>query len=207
MNRFQAIVALIVLVNLGVQTLRHAYVLLLEPRGSVLDKYEPGKESVTAAKSLEELVALYETTRQKTAEIKKLNPMQKNESSYEYEDRLREQDESFRAEATIEAAIQEWESHHRDLYELHFFFLSGAMLSLIGAVFYMRIQRWAGLCLCILGALEMNWATTPSYRIFGSPVEFDRLLTFKLVYSVVALLLVAAGWVIASRTQARGCSS
>lgn len=204
MRRFQAILGLLALTALGAQTLRHAYVLLVEPRGSVLDKYEPGKEDVMSAKSLDELLGLYESARQKIAAAKARNPIRPDESAYNYEDRLGESEEAFRAENVIESAIREWESHHGALYELHFFFLAGAAVAVLGALVYLRMQTWAGTCLCILGTLEMIWATSPSFAVFGSPPEFDRLLTFKLVYSIVALLLVLIGWRIASRSETRG---
>src|SRR6476660_5155674 len=53
-----AIVALLVLVS---QTVRHAYVLWLEPRNSVLDKYDrPLKDEISAATSLDQLLSRYD---------------------------------------------------------------------------------------------------------------------------------------------------
>jgi hypothetical protein len=58
LKRTLAILACLLLV---VQTARHAYVLWLEPRHSVLDQYDqPLKADITAAASLDELQRRYE---------------------------------------------------------------------------------------------------------------------------------------------------
>lgn len=56
-----AILAFVVLVS---QTVRHAYLLWLEPRASVLDKYDqPLKNDIANAGSLDELVRRYDPVR------------------------------------------------------------------------------------------------------------------------------------------------
>jgi hypothetical protein len=61
LHRTLAIVASLFLV---VQTVRHAYVLWLEPRASVLDRFDrPLKDEIAAAGTVNELVQRYEPVR------------------------------------------------------------------------------------------------------------------------------------------------
>ena len=53
--------AILAFVALVVQTVRHAYMLWFEPRGSVLDKYDqPVKSEIGTAASLDELLRRYD---------------------------------------------------------------------------------------------------------------------------------------------------
>jgi hypothetical protein len=56
--------AIIAFLALASQTVRHAYMLWLEPRKSVLDKYDqPRKEEIAAVASLDELLRRYDPIR------------------------------------------------------------------------------------------------------------------------------------------------
>ena len=209
MRTFQAIVGLLAMIALSAQTLRHAYVLYVEPRGSVLDQYEPTKIDIAGTTSLDELIKLYDEAYEKVKEANKEMEAQKAASSANdvkfspsnpYDHGYRD-NEPYKSETRIKAAIEEWESHNSQLHELHFFWAVGVIVSAIGAGIYLRVQRWAGLCICILGFLEMMWATYPAFAVGGSPVEFNRLLLFKLIYSTLSVLILVVGWVIASRCQ------
>ncbi len=148
MRQFQAIIGLLALVTIGAQTLRHAYVLLIEPRESVLDKYEPAKQDIAETQSLEELITLYEAAQKTAEEFRKNNLKQPDEEPWEYESRLRAEEPAFQSTELLEDAISEWESHNQQLYELHFFWLAGVVVLIIGTVIYLRVQRWAGI-LCM----------------------------------------------------------
>jgi hypothetical protein len=200
MRRFQAIIGLWALLVLGTQTLRHGYILCVEPRESVLDKYESTKQTIAETDSLDELLVLYEAARQKVLEAEKADPPPKREDRYDY-DYSRLKKEPFKSEGELEDAILEWESHNRQLHEVHFYWISGVVLAMVGAGVYLKIQQWAGIAICSLATLEMIWATSPSFRTFGSPAEFDRLLAFKLIYSACSVAILLVGWVIASRVN------
>ncbi len=61
--------AIVAFVSLLVQTVRHAYMLWFEPRGSVLDKYDqPVKSEIASAVSLDELLRRYDPVRKQVDE-------------------------------------------------------------------------------------------------------------------------------------------
>jgi hypothetical protein len=45
----------------------------------------------------------------------------------------------------------------------------------------------------------MFYTTCPSLASFGFPLEFERLLVLKLIYSAITLALVLIGWWMALR--------
>lgn len=161
MKIFQAIIALLAVAFLGAQTLRHIYVLFVESNVSVLDKYDPSRDKIDAAKSLDELAQLYETTRKETLVHKAATPRIPEESVHNYEWRL-DENESFKSLHLIRQAIEEYELHQRQLAELHFFAIAGGLVLLVGAVVYYRVEKWAGTSICLLGLIELDWATSPS---------------------------------------------
>lgn len=205
MKIFQAIIALLAVAFLGAQTLRHIYVLFVESNVSVLDKYDPSRDKIDAAKSLDELVELYETTRKETLVHKAATPRIPEESVHNYEWRLDEH-ESFKSLHLIRQAIEEYELHQRQLAELHFFAIAGGLVLLVGAVVYYRVEKWAGTSICLLGLIELDWATSPAFSFFNSLPEFDRLVAFKLFYSILSLLLLGIGWYLALRHHAASVS-
>jgi len=201
MKTFHAIIGLLALVVVGVQTMRHAYVLYIEPRDSVLDQFDTVKHDIDSTESMDELLKLYADAHRKVKEADKAleESERKREDGYDY---ARLQREPYRSEERIRYAIQERERHQAELLELHFFWVMGAILSVVGAVVYLRVQRWAGLSVCILACLEMIWATCPAYVTFGWDLEFERLLSLKLVYSLLTLAIVLVGWIVASKKLA-----
>lgn len=77
------------------------------------------------------------------------------------------------------------------MFELRYFWFSGLAFLIIGLFCYERGSPWLGLTLLIAGFSEMLWATSPSFR--GSPqTEFDRLLTNKIIFSSISLVLLLA---------------
>lgn len=197
MRVFQAILGLLALTIIGTQTLRHVYVRWIEPTGSVLLQFEPTKQSIIKAESLEELVKLYEPAHNKVKEMDAKIAAEKDEEIRNSFDR--QSDELRTVEWQLKDAITEWETHTRELADLHFFWWSGFVVSIIGAVFYLRGSRWFGICVCFFGFSEIIWATSPSLQAFGNTVEFEQLLTFKVVYSAVSLVMPLVGWRIVQR--------
>ncbi len=123
-------------------------------------------------------------------EYEKNNP-EENQAPYDTE---RWQKEPYKSEWPLKQAIQTWEDHSRQIIELQFFWWCGFLCAIVGGVCYLRIHRWFELSLLLLGFLEMLWATCPAFRIFGNEVEFERLLIWKIVYSVATMALVLGAW-------------
>jgi len=181
-----AIVALLVLVS---QTVRHAYVLWLEPRNSVLDKYDrPLKDEISAATSLDQLLSRYDQAHA-AAEAARKEAAKNGEPNPEYK---LTQTEPFKSERALHEAITQWEARSKEIHALRFYWLVGVALSALGMLIYILRRRWLGLTFLIAGFTEIIYWTSPTF-LGISTREFDRLLGYKLAFSVVslALLLVA----------------
>jgi hypothetical protein len=190
MKTLQVIFGMLALLIVGAQTFRHIYVLWIEPRGSVLDQFDSTGKDIAESKSLDELVALYEAAWQK---VKEADAAHASDTSSESYFRRREQ-EPYTSAEKLRQAIEEWESHKRQLCELHFFWWAGFLTVILGVLAYYRATQWLGISGLLLGYLEMIWATSPSFSSLGYPIEFERLLTYKVIYSAVTLGLVLIAW-------------
>jgi hypothetical protein len=178
-----AIVALLVLVS---QTVRHAYILWLEPRNSVLDKYErPLKDEISAATSLDQLLSRYDQAHA-AADAARKQAAKNGESDPEYK---LAQVEPFKSERELHEAITQWEARSKEIHALKFYWLVGIALSAFGMLIYFLRRRWLGLTLLIAGFSEIIYWTSPTF-LGISTREFDRLLGYKLAYSVVSLALL-----------------
>jgi hypothetical protein len=177
--------AILAFVALVVQTVRHAYMLWFEPRGSVLDQYDqPAKSEIGSAASLDELLRQYDPVR------KQVDELSKTSSTPAYE---QTQKEPFKTEQALRLAISEWEERSKEIRAIRFYCLVAAVLFVLGLFAYKKINRWLGLTLLIAAFSEFIYWTSPTF--IGATREFDRLLVNKLVLSIVALaLLVGAIW-------------
>ena len=179
--RTLAIVASFFLV---VQTIRHAYVLWLEPRTSVLDGFDrPLKDEIAAARSLDVLMKRYEPVRREVDRVKAERRAADPKAEFNGEE------EPFKSEAALREAITGWEQRAKELHSLWFYWLIGAAIATIGVAVFRRVNRWVGVSLLIIGFSEIIYWTTPSF--FGGGVqEFDRLVATKLALSVVSLAML-----------------
>jgi hypothetical protein len=204
MKTFRGILGLLCLVIVGAQTARHVYVQWVEPRTSVLDKYDTTRQQIHEAKSLDELNSLYAAALEK---VKAAGDAEAGEEdSYEREYRLRNQ-EPYKTEIELKRAIQTWEEHHREVAEVHFFWWVGLAAFILAWLAYVRGHVWFGLSLFVAAFLEMIWATAPALRMFGWQLEFDRLLTWKTTYSSLTLVLTLIAWITVERRENREATS
>lgn len=191
MRTFQ-IILLIVSFNLvTTQFLRHAYVKWFEPGTSTLEKYSDETEKgISAARTLEELDALYAKAHQ---QVKEAERTAGDRPRNEFE---KKEKEPYKSEQELKQAIQTWESHEKEIHRLHFFWLAGAGCFFLGLGCYAFVNRWIGLATVIVGIGEMIWWTSPSFRVLGAQAEFDRLLTHKLLFTAMTWALVIGAWVL-----------
>jgi hypothetical protein len=189
MNALQKTLAIVAFLALSSQTVRHAYRLWLEPRGSVLDKYDqPLKGQIENAGSLEELLSRYDKVH-KEAEIKgqELAKLDKKDRNY----RSELQTEPFKSELTLREAITDWEKKSAEIRELRVYWFVGLGFFVLGLLTYRKFSRWFGLALLIVGFSEFIYWTSPT--LFGPGTrEYDRLLVNKLVFSTLSLFLLLA---------------
>ena len=187
MKALQRTLAILACLFLVVQTVRHAYVLWLEPRNSVLDKYDqPLRDEIAAARSVDELVARYDPIRKEVDRIKAGQRAVDPTATFQ-EDK---DTEPFRSEASLREAIQSWEERAKEIQSLRFYWFIGVVLTVLGAASYLRVNPWVGMTLLIAGFSEIIYWTSPTFLDWVTK-EFDRLLVNKLVLSVVSLALLA----------------
>jgi hypothetical protein len=179
MGVLQTTLFIIALLTLLAQTVRHVYVKWVEPTRSVLDKYEsPAQGEIKKASSLGDLVKQYDEARKKIPE---------DENPAEYSATISRQ----KAEAeTLRGAIQAWEDKTKQISELRFFWGCGLVLLLLGLLLYKQQYLWLGLTVIITGISEMIWWTSPSFRWGGGSIEFDKLLTNKIAFSLASIILL-----------------
>ena len=186
MKALQRTLAILASLFLGVQTVRHAYVLWLEPRTSLLDRYDqPLKDEIASAGSVDELVRRYEPARQEVDRIKA--ERRATDPKAQFQGDL--ESEPFRSEQSLRAAITSWEERAKELHALRFYWFVGFLLALAGAVCHLRVNRWCGVTLLIVGFSEIIYWTTPTF-LGTATREFDRLLVNKFALSLVSLFLL-----------------
>jgi hypothetical protein len=61
---------------------------------------------------------------------------------------------------------------------------------LLGLLLYKQQYLWLGLTVIITGISEMIWWTSPSFRWGGGSIEFDKLLTNKIAFSLTSIILL-----------------
>ncbi len=187
LKALQRTLAILASLFLVVQTIRHAYILWLEPRNSVLDSYEqPLKDQIASAQSVDELVARYDPVRKEVDRIKAARRAADPNVSF---DDLQDT-EPFKSEATLREAIQSWEERAMEIHSLRFYWLAGLVLVVLGAASYLRINSWVGMTLLIAGFCEFIYWTSPTF-LGAVTQEFDHLLVNKLVLSLASLALLA----------------
>jgi hypothetical protein len=120
---------------LVVQTIRHAYVLWLEPRASVLDRFDrPLRDEIAAAVSVDTLLHRYEPIRGEVDRLKAESRAADPKAEFNADE------EPFKSEAALREAITGWEQRARELHSLRFYWLVGAALAVIGVVVHRRVN-------------------------------------------------------------------
>jgi hypothetical protein len=199
MRIFLAIVGLLLLLALGSQAIRHGFWRWTAAHRSALEPFaETTEQRIAESRSIDELVELYAAAHQK---VQQEMQREDNQTENEYERRERE---PYKSEQLLKNAIETWESHKLQVYEVQFLWWSGALICVAGALVLRNVEWWLGLSLMILGFVEMTYATCPSFSLGTADVEFLRLLTHKLCYSLAAVaMLLFVWWYVARLLPAR----
>lgn len=185
MKTTERVLAIIAVLILFTQTVRHAYVRWLEPRASVLDKYDhPLRDRISSSTSLDELLKLYVPVRKEADRLKATEGG--NREGYSEE---RQNTEPFRSEHELRLAIESWEEKAKEVRALWFYWTVGILVLCVGFVLSRLGNRWAGLTLEIAAFSEFIYWTSPSF-LGGNVREFNRLLTLKLILSAVSIVLL-----------------
>jgi len=208
MRPLQIALFLIAVLVLTTQAVRHVSVRFIEPRTSVLDQYEDtdAKKAIRRAEALSDLVSQYDVAKKRVDELdKEKKQALANKTKDEYDmlgDKwMEDHKEEYERETDLKAAIQQWERQSNEIRELRVFWLFGLAFFVAGALMFARGLKWIGTAFIIPGVVEMTWWTSPTIRFYGSDVEFDRLLTNKLVFTLVTLLLLIVAWCVNDRRR------
>lgn len=208
MKALRIVVFVLAMLVLTTQAVRHIYVRFIEPRTSVLDKYDETEtqKAIKSAESLDELLTQYDPARKQADYLKKqLKALEENKTRDEIEvirEKFREEHkEEYKRESDLKDAIQGWEEKSKEILELRVFWAFGFGLLLVGTLLHTRGLGWLGMSLVIPGIIEMIWWTCPSFRFVGSPLEFDRLLVNKLVFTLVTIAILIGWWAIVTNRK------
>ncbi len=186
MRVLQRTLAILAFLALSAQIVRHAYILWFEPKGSVLDLYEqPLKDQITNARSLQELISRYEPIHKQAEQARQQNPQ-----SDQMPDFLKRNEvEPSKSETMLEVAIKDWVAKSKEVYSLKFYCIVGLFCLVLGTAIFKWGNQWLGLTLQVAAFSEFIYWTSPTF--FGTSLaEFDRLLAYKLAFSVISLLLL-----------------
>ena len=121
MKALKITVFILALLVLATQVARHVYVRYLEPRTSVLDKFEETetKKVIQRATTLSELVEEYDPARKRVDQLDKemqIELSKKNSDDYYmFEEKWKEDyKQEYQQEEELKSAIQDWEENEYD---------------------------------------------------------------------------------------------
>ena len=176
----------------GAQLARHVYVRWVEQRSSVLHRHElPLDTEIREAKSLEALERRYaaELDRARREAVARTEEYRKTDRSYDPQMAAYGDPKVFE----LRQAIEDWERKSNEIRKLRYYWLVGLLALALGAWLLRRGQDWAGVSLYVLAFSEMIWCTSP-YFLGGARRELTRLLDQKLLFTALALGLLAVVW-------------
>ena len=208
MRPLRIVILLLTLLVLTTQAARHIYVRYVEPRTSVLDRFDDtdAKKVIQKAQALDDLIKEYEPARKRVddldKDLKRELSTKTRDEYYMHEQKWKEDHkQEYQREEELKKAIQEWENHSKEILELRVFWFFGLGFFLAGALMLNGGRNWVGIAFLIPGIVEMIWWTSPSFRFAGSPLEFDRLLNNKLSFTIITIVLLLATWYLSQRRE------
>lgn len=187
MRTFERILFLIAFLFIDVFTTRHIYLRWLAPTTSVLDEFRTETErAITSAEELQQLLTKYRPSRQAVRQLEQQN-VGKPPDQWRFEDQ-----EPFKTEASLRAAIEEWEARQREIFEMRVYWMFGLLAAVVGLIVHEKSSKWLGLALLITGFSEMIWWCSPAW-LSRATAETTRLLNHKLVLSIVTFAILISG--------------
>jgi len=191
----QYTVLVLTLAILSSQSIHYIYMKFFYPTTSVLDTELD--EGIRQAKSLDELVAMYEKSKTEVQEYEqRLAPDERQNSG-------RWDSEPYKSRQELLQAINDWEQKNEQFRRLLVQFTYGLLITVVAVAVYARGFLWVGTALAVAGLGEMLWWCSPSINLGGALGEFDRLLNAKLILSLVTAAMLAITWRIWTRDRTR----
>lgn len=182
---------LIAMLISSTQTFRHVFVKWIEPTDSVLDEFKNEIESdIAEAKNLDELVTLYRKAQND------VESYESDSSNPEIERRFRKDTEPYEAEIKIKKEIEAREYDENQLFKLWFYWSCGLISVFIGILAFQNISKWLGLSGIIVGFSEMLCWTSPLFHNRLLSQQFEYLLNYKLLFSLITWMLLITLWLL-----------
>jgi len=171
------------------QTFRHFYVRFLEPRDSLLDEFRTDTESsITAAERLNELVELYRAAQNK------VDLYESDSSNPNVVQHQRRNTMPYKAVIQIEKEILNREHDQRQLTKLWFYWGCGLISLILGFITFRIVNSWLGFSAIVTGFSEMLAWTSPLFHNRILSLQFEQLLDFKLLLSILTWIILVAVW-------------
>lgn len=192
MRALKLVVFALTLIFGAAQLARHVYVRWVEQQSSVLHRHElPLDTTIREAQSLEALERRYaaELDRARREALARTEERRKNDPEYDPQTAAYNDPKVWE----LRQAIVDWESKSNEIRKLRYYWLVGLLALALGAWLLRRGQDWAGVSLYVLAFSEMIWCTSP-YFLGGARRELTRLLDQKLLFTALALGLLAVVW-------------
>jgi len=185
---------------LSTQAIRHVHVYMIGYEESILapaETFYNVTEEVRMEESTDELLAEYETIKE---EIKRLREVDQSKDQYTFR---QENAELVARSEALASELGQRERIEREIRDIWIFSIAGLILIMLGCVLYYRGSVWPGLALVTPGFLELIWWSAPSFTMGGAVKEYDVLLLNKIIWSIVAFVLLYTLWWLAERKRAR----
>jgi hypothetical protein len=171
-------------------TIRHMYLKWIEPRNSVLDKYEePIVSEIKKATSLQQLETIFSEAQNRIKEYEAVD------SIMAMDHYKRRELEPYKTENEARNAIQSWERRSHEIFQIRFYWALGLLLAIVGFMIFKKVNDWLGISILITGFAEMVYWSSPSF-FNGAEFEYNNLLTNKIILSVLTLALLIIGGIL-----------
>lgn len=185
------VIASIILCFMGVH---YTYYFLFGPHESVLNDYL--EEQIKSAASLDQLLQEYEESLQRVKSYESERPNMDVLTRYQ-----QQSIEPYKTKIRLETAIEVWEKKAQEYRQVWFSWGAGFILYVIGAVGYVFYRSWIPLSIHIAGLSQMIWSASPTRMIVGALAEHERLMTAKLLMTILTFVLLFAAWYASERFQ------
>jgi hypothetical protein len=192
MRALKLLIFLLTMLSGTAQLARHVYVRWVEQRASVLHRYEQSlATTIRGADSLAKLETQYATELKRARREAAARATEKRPDDGDFDPEA-----AANADPKVTAlreAITDWEAKSNEIRELRYFWFVGLLALAAGAWAFRRGNEWFGISLYALAFSEMIWCTSPAF-FGGAEREFARLLDQKILFTALALALLAAAW-------------
>lgn len=173
-------------ITLSSQSIHYVYMKYFYDTSSVLDEFID--KEIKSSKNIEDLLAKY-----KKANIK-VKEYEKGKSDKELSKINKYNTEPYKTRNKIEKGIRDWESKKEQHTKLLVQWSLGLLVLFAGLFLYAKNKIWQGMAFIIAGIFEMLWWASPSTRLGGAILEFERLLNTKLLFSLATLVILLTVW-------------